>query len=617
MPPIVLDDDEGVEEGSEFEVGAAVRLVALQGAAHLNGQTARVLRFVPEKRRYEVSMCKGGDVKSLKPANLSSLPLIDEVALWRDEIASPEVHPSEIKPAISRLMALPVSIDVLQKTRIGRVVNEMVKRLAKHEDIADHGKALVKHWRDMYQKQKAVVEPAAAEVAAAKPKQGVEVRPDDAGGKVAAGDTTKSAAPYGEAPSAEEFRPIMGPNDALRLVTAMRDATFERTRMSILSALDRTSRPYMPHFLSAGGLAVLDRWIRVNSECRHACLSVLRKIPVTCHDLKEVRVSGALLTVLKSDARPENQKLAQVLLDKWRSEGTLAPGEAQDAVAAVLGNGFVTSGVAEEVAPPEAKRAKVAPAEPPDCSLPPGVPEQLSKMLDPRIVEVIKKNPQICEFLSKHRSVYQNLNAENLRFLIRNLQTSREVTNVDNPDEDELIARTVTISNLHPQATEMDVMELLDGAGLGSEDVSLPRESRRQRSCGVAYVVLSSRDAVRRSVRDLQGALVRGRGVRVEMADGVFASPSRRRGQDEPELEQGDAKRRLLWQQDENLWDVAFFDGSESVAEFQERLKSTDPNQNIQVGKVVAGASARFRDQARSEHEDEKKRMQEALAGHS
>lgn len=602
MPPIVLDDDEGVEEGSEFDVGAAVRLQGLQAAPHLNGQTARVLRFVPEKRRYEVALRKGGDVKSLKPMSLSSLPLIDEVSLWRDEIASPEVHPSEIKPAISRLMAMPISIDVLQKTRIGRVVNEMNKRLAEHEDIAEHGKALVKIWRDMYQKQKAVAEPTVAEVTTA------PVKP-------AVGDGLKKGiASFGEAPSGgSEFQPILNSHDALKLVTAMRDASSETRRMSILNALDLTSRSYMPHFLGAGGLAVLDRWIRVNAECRHACLSVLRKIPVTCHDLKEVRVSSALLTVLKSDTRPENQKLAQGLLEKWKSEGTLPPGEAQDAVAAVLGNGFVCTDVAEE-APPEAKRARKAPSEPGDCSLPAGVPEQLSRMLDPRVVEVIMKNPQICEFLSKHRSVYQNLNAENLRFLIRNLQTSRETMNESNADEDEVTARTITISSLPPQATEMDVMELLDGVGLGSEEVSLPRESRRQKSCGVAYVVLSSRDAARRAVRDLQGALVRGRGVRLEMADGVFASPNRRRGQDEPEGE-GDDKRRLVWHQDENLWEVALFDGSESVVEFQERLKSTDPSQQLQVGKVVARDSASFLNQAKREHEDEKKRMQEALSG--
>ena len=47
----------------------------------------------------------------------------------------------------------------------------------------------------------------------------------------------------------------------------------------------------------------------------------------------------------------------------------------------------------------------------------------------------------------------------------------------------------VTVSNLDPDISEADIVHLLSDVGLTATRVNLPRESRRKRPCGTAFVV--------------------------------------------------------------------------------------------------------------------------------
>lgn len=701
----------------ELDLGAAVRLERLQGAAHLNGHFARVLRFVPDKGRVEVALLQTGDVKSVQALNLTRLPVLEEVAVWRDHIARADMAPAETLPAIYRLRVMPVDVEVLQKTRAGKAVNEMVKRHAEHEDVSAQGKQLVKKWRDMYQREKAKSEVSAqgsdASGATAKVAKTVSRKDEDdtRGAATSSGShtlesqastslpsrsqTSKDArdlfswsarnAPVPKSNTVADVEPILCLDDSARFLKVMHAAGSERARLAALAALDRTDSELLTGFLGAGGLSVLDTWIRAYADCRSAGLAVLAKLPVTSRDIREVRITGAMMTVIRSDANPENRQQAQVLLDKWRADNIFPNGNQEATTSrSVTSNTSRSPGVLaaaatvdgarqaqENVASaPEVKRQRLAATPSPErqsepasgppvqsaATRKPDVSEQPQKpirqepaqhqqqqrrpsqmvqkplprvserlaatlppelaSLDPRIAAAIHDNPQIMDFLSKHKSVYQNLNAENVKFLVRNLENSR--VQVDDADEEETEAtsRTVTVSNLSPEATEQDVYDLLDGCTLSPESVTLPRESRRQRSCGVAYVVLPSREAAWRTVRDLQNHSIRGRAVQVELADSIYCSPARRRGEDGLAQPGCDGQRRVVWMQDENLWEVALFDKSESVVDFRTRLSSANESPVTQLGQLHAD-HGKFQDAAKREHAEERKLVRQALASQS
>jgi len=221
--------------------------------------------------------------------------------------------------------------------------------------------------------------------------------------------------------------------------------------------------------------------------------------------------------------------------------------------------------------------------------------------LDPRIAKVLMERPAILEFLSKHRSVMQNMNAESIAFLTRNLRNSKD-TLEEEDEEDGCQTCTVTVSNLHPEVREIDVSQIFTASGLYPVEVRLPRESRRQRSCGVAMVALPSREDARGAVRDLQGAVIRGRPVRIEAADG---DTTEGRGAN-------NGKRRgIQWRQDDELWDVALFERTESILEFRDRIESSAaPEAALQP---TAEASQRFQAAAKSERAEERKLVREAL----
>lgn len=211
--------------------------------------------------------------------------------------------------------------------------------------------------------------------------------------------------------------------------------------------------------------------------------------------------------------------------------------------------------------------------------------------LDHRIVCKIVENPHIKEFLDKHRSVYRNLNKDSVEFLTRQFQHSKEMLKESSGVSE--AARTVTISNLPPQVLEQDMHEMLQGSGLTPDSVLLPRESRRQRFCGVAFVVLASREAAVHALR-LHGRQFQGRTLHVELIE----------GSDQPAITQ-----RVLWQEDEQLWELALFDRTESVSDFRARL--CDPI----IAPNPSADHARFQNAAMREHADERAHVRQALAG--
>mmetsp|Transcript_78739 Transcript_78739/g.205366 ORF Transcript_78739/g.205366 Transcript_78739/m.205366 type:complete len:249 (-) Transcript_78739:4-750(-) len=231
------------------------------------------------------------------------------------------------------------------------------------------------------------------------------------------------------------------------------------------------------------------------------------------------------------------------------------------------------------------------------------------KGLDERIARVLLDRPEILEFLQKHPSVMQNLSAKSVAFLRRNLNKSKEDDQPGVEDGDEREGHMVIVSDLHPQATEADILDLLEQAGLGPAEVTLPRESRRQRSCGVAFAVLPSREAAHEAIQRLHGRAVRGGRIRLEMADSAAA------GEHGPGADAGSAasERRIRWPASEELWQFAMFDRQESVAQFRERLDSADTTVSQQVS--AEPSHALFQEAARREHAEEARLVREALGG--
>lgn len=233
--------------------------------------------------------------------------------------------------------------------------------------------------------------------------------------------------------------------------------------------------------------------------------------------------------------------------------------------------------------------------------------EQLSA-LHPVYADMLLRNPAVLDFLLKHPSVMKNLNADNVKFLTRNIMRSFK----NSKQQDEAVARraessasrAITISSLPLEATESDIASLLAKAGLGAADVSLARESRYRRSCGVAFAMLSSRSLAKRAVAELRGAVVHGQRILVEHAGG--AAEGRKGG------------RRIAWKDDDELWDVALFDKTESVVDFSVKVRthaSPQPASSAaeEPGAALAAAS-RFREATAREHAEEARRVREALS---
>lgn len=242
--------------------------------------------------------------------------------------------------------------------------------------------------------------------------------------------------------------------------------------------------------------------------------------------------------------------------------------------------------------------------------------------LDPRIAGMLKDRPEILQFLTKHPQVLKNMNADGISFLTRNLRNTKKPKT--SKEEGLVAGRTLVLQNLHPNATEREVLELLDMSDLSPAEVTIPRESRKQRSCGVAYAVLRSTAAARSALRILEGATLRGLELHVELVDGkrsvVMPDPvdlefvdidaEEAAARDKPPSH----NRRVKWKCDEELWEVALYDRNESVADFGSKILS-HANQAPEAGvALLQGDSAQFQAAAKSEREQERKLVREALA---
>lgn len=246
--------------------------------------------------------------------------------------------------------------------------------------------------------------------------------------------------------------------------------------------------------------------------------------------------------------------------------------------------------------------------------------------LDPRIADMLKDQPSVVQFLTKHPAVFKNLSADGISFLTRNLRNSSVSKQVE--DEEEELAgagRTLMVTNLGLSITEAEVEELLEVNFLGPAQVTIPRESRRNQSCGVAYAVLLTAAKARFALRVLKGATLRGCPVQVELFDTGHRATSDELSDEDPEDDDADeapeatcleayekrSRRRVLWKSDRELWDVALFDRDESVVQFVTKLKCDVVEAALAR---VSGDSAEFQAAAKSERAEERKLVRDALA---
>eukprot|EP00440_Ansanella_granifera_P071797 gb/GFBE01077915.1/.p1 GENE.gb/GFBE01077915.1/~~gb/GFBE01077915.1/.p1 ORF type:complete len:151 (+),score=25.71 gb/GFBE01077915.1/:1-453(+) len=143
-------------------------------------------------------------------------------------------------------------------------------------------------------------------------------------------------------------------------------------------------------------------------------------------------------------------------------------------------------------------------------------------------------------------------------------------------------------------------------AGLTVSQVSLPRESRRQRSCGVAFVVLPSREDAQIAVERLNGSTLGENMLSVEPVDGTL--------QKSVEDKSANSQRRIRWKPDDELWQVAVFAKEESVERFRERMED-GTSSVMTVSMSPHKGDARFQAARSAELSLEKRLVRNALAG--
>merc|ERR1712217_898044 len=139
----------------------------------------------------------------------------------------------------------------------------------------------------------------------------------------------------------------------------------------------------------------------------------------------------------------------------------------------------------------------------------------------------------------------------------------------DKLDDDSSELVSITLANLPTDIEEAELADILNQASFDPEEISIPRESRKQRSCGIALVIFSSRAEARSAIAQFDGAELRGRVLSASTTDGSSSGIVI-----EDLVGDGQDNRRLQWKQDDELWDVALFDRHESVSDFTNRLQS-------------------------------------------
>lgn len=422
--------------------------------------------------------------------------------------------------------------------------------------------------------------------------------------------------------SVTDVKPMASPEDAVKLVESMRSVPPDAIsfRLGLLVALDTSPRHCMNSFVRNGGVEILSKWLRKSAEVRFACLMVLQKLPVTPADVQKAELVATVKAIQSQDQEEGHRTNAAALIERWKAAGFLTelpskrrrvePSMAQPQAQAPQAAPVM---VADPVADPMVQVAQ--PRTPPLETLPPARPEEIPdslQALDPRIARVLMDRPGLFGFLQKHPDVLQNLNADSLSFLQRNLKNVQR-TRQEAQETPETAGVTVTVSGLAERTTEQDVNQLVKDIQLEAIKVTLPRESRRKRSCGTAFVLLPSLANAQKVVERLNGARLHQKDLTVELLED--------RGHATPGMStSGGDRPRVKWKADSELWEVIVFSPEESVACLGQRINnrdfqplaaaySTQPSSSQQIH------HSKFQAARRAEEMMESKQVRKALAG--
>ena len=263
----------------------------------------------------------------------------------------------------------------------------------------------------------------------------------------------------------------------------MMNVASESSRMDKLDALNKSPPHCMLPFVQSGGVEILAKWLRKSEKVRCACLMVLPKLPVTFADLQKADIIPTLEAIQSKDKIPHHRENATALMERWKAAGVLNEPPAKKPR---LDSPSAAVAVATAAVP--------QPCTPPLETLPPARPEEIPKELeplDPRIVQDLLDRPQLLSYLQKAPSILANLNPENLLLLLKlwrdGLHGEEEEPGALRPE-----TVSVTVSGLAEESSEGHIQQLFFDINISPLRVSLPRESRRKKSCGTAFVVLES-----------------------------------------------------------------------------------------------------------------------------
>jgi len=410
-----------------------------------------------------------------------------------------------------------------------------------------------------------------------------------------------------------DIQPMTGPEDAKKMVAAMRNVPSESVRMGLLIALDKSPRHCMLPFVQSGGVEILAKWLRKSEEACYACLMVLQKLPVTFADLQKADLIRIVEAIQSQDSIPHHRENATALLERWKAAGFLEPPSKKPRLdppqrPTVEQVPTVPPTVAPTVAQPPPSTAVVPPGAqprtPPLETLPAARPEAIPRelrTLDARIAQVLLDRPELYSFLQKHPGVFANLNAENLVFLQRLLRNGHR-TRQEQDSSDVFGGVSVTVSGLAEESSAVDIQDLFSDINIQPLKISRPRESRRKKFCVTAFVLLESLEHATLAVDRLNGARLHQKILTVD-----FLEADRRDGPQESSKEE-----RVKWKADSELMEVVVFSPDESVETLRERINKKDfQHQRIEHSQAV---HSRFQAARRAEEMMEKANIQKAMA---
>ncbi|CAE6964018.1 ptprf [Symbiodinium natans] len=388
----------------------------------------------------------------------------------------------------------------------------------------------------------------------------------------------------------DAIKPMATEADAKWLLETMCKPSTKEVRLAALAALDKSPKSCMRRFVQDGGLRILEKWLRKSPAARYACLQVLQKLPVSLPDLRQANIMPSVAMIQRSEAEEANGKQALALLERWRSLVQCSdeppfkrPRQDEAPVAAAAPAPKAAAKAAAPVADPRPQTH--AQAQPPQPRTPPlsqlpaakseDIPPEL-KNVDPRIALVLMENPDLLEFLKKQPGIFQNMSPQSLAFHRRNLKNARE-SSLQSEDSRHRIGCSVTVSNLTEQTTEQDILAFFTAQELTPVKVDLPRESRRKRPCGTAFVVLPSQEQAQLTVSRLHGLELQGSCVSVEPVDGLG--------------DEAQESHRVQWKDDDELWEVIMFPAEETVEELGLRIRKQDFASKTKMPGSSKGAS--------------------------